>query len=102
MREIRTSSSMRGHWKRATAQRACVPLYARPLAGFGAAPRPHALRAGPQHSASSGRPWLPILPPTNGRLNNGPVDRGPLSLFMANSSERRRFVKGGGPRRRNP
>jgi len=27
MRENRTSSSMRGHWKRATAQRACALLY---------------------------------------------------------------------------
>ena len=32
--------------------------------------------------------------PTNGRPSHGPVDRGPLSLFIANSSERR-FVKGG-------
>src|SRR5712692_6866613 len=30
MREIRTSSSMRGHWKRATARRACALLYRSP------------------------------------------------------------------------
>src|SRR6266576_4007492 len=30
MREIRTSSSMRGRWKRATTQRACALLYRSP------------------------------------------------------------------------
>jgi hypothetical protein len=30
MREIRTSISMRGHWKRATTQRACALLYRSP------------------------------------------------------------------------
>jgi hypothetical protein len=34
MREIRTSSSMRGRRKRATSQRACALLYRKPLAIF--------------------------------------------------------------------
>jgi hypothetical protein len=45
MRENRTSGSMRGHRKRATAQRACALLYACPLAEFEAAPHARLQRA---------------------------------------------------------
>jgi len=44
MRETRTSSSMRGRRKRATAQRACALLYACPLAKYEAAPHARTAR----------------------------------------------------------
>jgi hypothetical protein len=62
MREIRTSSSMRGRRKRATAQRACALLYACPLAEFEAAPQARIARRSPLHLFSLRYPpWIVLL-----------------------------------------